>query len=82
MLALFKHGPSISDVRVGLLYRRVHHDNLVETARVLSVGQDSFGIPHVRFEVSVSSPSRTCFQDDRMLALETFARHYPEQVIA
>lgn len=35
----------------GALFERKHSHNLIETARVLSIAKDQFGIPHVKYEV-------------------------------
>ena len=81
MLAMFKQSKPLQDVQTGGIYRRVRaRENLVETAKVLSIENDSLGIPHVHFEVSISSPSRTCVHGARVLALQTFARQYPEAI--
>ena len=53
---------------------------MVETAEVLSVGTDSYGIPHVRFSLTFQRPDRNVFNEGpRMLALKTFAERYTER---
>jgi len=53
------------------------------TAQVLSVGTDSYGIPHVRFQVSFRRPNQSRFDGGgRMLALKSFADQYRERVSA
>ncbi len=80
---LFRRENSVSEVAAGAVYRRVHPDNMVETAKVLSVGQDCFGIPHVRFNVSFGRTNRTLFEDGpRVLALASFTEHYRERIDA
>ena len=54
----FKRGRKFEYVRPGSTFQRVHNDKMVETARVLSVATDSYGIPHVRFQVSFRRPDR------------------------
>lgn len=77
----FKRGSKLEYVRPGSTFRRVHRDSMVETAQVLSVGTDSYGIPHVRFQVSFSRPNRNKFDGGaRMLALKSFADQYRERV--
>ena len=50
---------------------------------MLSVGTDSYGIPHVRFQVSFSRTDRNQFDGGaRMLALKSFAEQYRERVPA
>ncbi|NBP72545.1 MAG: hypothetical protein EBU57_05090 [Alphaproteobacteria bacterium] len=79
----FKRGSTLGYVRPGSTFRRVQRDGLVETAQVLSVGTDSYGIPHVRFQVSFRRPNRNQFDGGaRMLALKSFADHYRERVSA
>lgn len=79
----FKRSSSLEDVRPGSTFRRIHSDRMVETAQVLSVGTDSYGIPHVRFQVSFRRPDRDKFDGGaRMLALKSFADLYKERVSA
>ena len=79
----FKRGSRLEYVRPGSTFQRVHDDMMVETARVLSVGTDSYGIPHVRFQVSFSRTDRNQFDGGaRMLALKSFADQYRERVPA
>lgn len=79
----FKRGKKLEYVRAGSTFQRVHNDKMVETARVLSVGTDSYGIPHVRFQVSFQRPNRNYFDGGaRMLALKSFADQYRERVSA
>ena len=68
-------------VRAGSTFQRVHRDKMVETARVLSVGTDSYGIPHVSFQVSFRRPNRNKFDGGaRMLALKSCADQDRERV--
>ena len=68
----FKRGRKYEYVRAGSTFRRVHRDKMVETATVISVAVDSFGIPHVQFEVSFRRPNRNFFDGGaRML------EHFP-----
>jgi hypothetical protein len=79
----FKRGSSLEYVRPGSMFKRIHRDKMVETAQVLSVGTDSFGIPHVRFQVKFCRPNRSQFDGGaRMLALKSFADQYRERVSA
>ncbi|MEE9140716.1 MAG: hypothetical protein V3U18_08075 [Alphaproteobacteria bacterium] len=72
----FRRHTLLKDVKAGSVYRKVHRDNIVETARVVSVGEDCFGIPHVRFKLCYERPNRMFLEDARVLALESFAQHY------
>ncbi len=79
----FKRGSPLEYVRPGSTFRKVHHDAMVETAQVLSVGTDAYGIPHVRFQVSFLRPNLNRFDGGaRMLALKSFADQYRERVPA
>jgi hypothetical protein len=78
-----KGGRNLDDVGTGSTFQRVHRDRIVETAQVLSVGTDTYGIPHVRFQVSFRRPNRSRFDGGgRMLALKSFADQYREHVLA
>jgi uncharacterized protein YutD len=46
------------------------------------VGDDCFGIPHVRFKVRFERPNRKFLEDARVLALESFAQHYCQHATA
>jgi len=77
----FKRGRKLEYVRAGSTFRKVHDDTMVETATILSVATDSFGIPHVQFQVTFRRPNRNFFDGGaRMLALKSFAQHYKERV--
>ncbi len=80
MTMLFGRGLSGQDVTPGSVFCKNSAGDLVETARVLSVGKDGYGIPHVRFEVSFRHPSFSRVHDSRVLALSSFARQYPERM--
>ena len=69
-------------VRAGATFQRERPDHTVETAKVLSVDPDSFGIPHVRYELAFEKPcmSTRIVDGPRVLALEAFADTYKECV--
>ncbi len=71
---------NIAKIVEGAFYERIHNENLVERAEVVWVGNDSFGIPHVRYRMSYRTPSREEGQGTRMLAQTIFAERY-RQVI-
>lgn len=75
MLTIKRHAAT-GDIKAGSVYQKVHNGSIVETATVLSVGEDSFGIPHVRYQVCFERPNRKFLEDARVLALESFAEHY------
>lgn len=62
----------------GGLFQRKHPHNLIETARVLSIGEDQFGIPHVKYEVKFEHGQNRgrAFEGPRVLALTVFANNY------
>lgn len=72
------------EIRVGGTYRHSGPGNIVETAKVIDVGPDAMGIPHVRYEVQVeqSRVRQTRFAAMRTLNLETFASYFIEPVEA
>ena len=78
----FRRGRGMEFIKAGSSFRRVHPDRSVETARVLSVASDSFGIPHVRYEVVFERAQRTVVDGPRILALSTFTDTYRERVTA
>ena len=65
-------------IHEGAFFRRKHSNNLVETVRVLSIGNDTFGIPHVKYEVRFerSQEKGRTFEGPRVLALSVFADNY------
>ena len=81
MLTL-KRNTAAGDVKAGAVYRRTYRGNIVETAKVISIDEDSFGIPHLRFKVCFERPDRKFLEDARVLALETFTRQYCEPLHA
>ena len=80
---LSKSEPPKTALAPGAVFRKVRPDKFVETAKVLALTEDRFGIPHVRFDVSFESPShRRLTEGIRMLSVETFNEHFPDPVIA
>lgn len=65
-------------IQAGGLFARKHSQNLIETARVLSVGEDQFGIPHVKYEVKFERAQERgrAFAEQRVLALTVFADNF------
>ncbi len=80
---LFRRGNGVENVQPGLTFQRIHADDMIETAKVLSVADDPYGIPHVKFLVSFRRPNRNIYDEgNRMLALKAFADRYRDQVPA
>jgi hypothetical protein len=77
----FKRGHALEYIRRGSIFQRTHADTMVETARVIGVSSDSFGIPHVRYEVRFGKSKRpvTYFDGPRTLSLSTFTDTYRER---
>ncbi|MEX2616739.1 MAG: hypothetical protein WD767_11635 [Alphaproteobacteria bacterium] len=69
-------------VNVGERFVRTHADRTVETAQVLSVMNDSLGIPHVRYALTIHKPQRpgSFHEGPRLLALEAFANAYRNRI--
>ena len=70
----FKRSKPEGDLTEGAVYVRDREHNLTEHALVTWVGNDCFGIPHVRFRVTV--PGFDEMADNRMLAVEVFQERY------
>jgi hypothetical protein len=68
------------DISEGSVFRRTTPGKIVETASVLSIANDSVGIPHVRFRVHYE---RVDTADElRTLALAAFSELFNERVLA
>ncbi|MCH9053607.1 MAG: hypothetical protein IIA72_21555 [Proteobacteria bacterium] len=75
----FRRGPKRAAIRTGCVYRRIRGGNTVETATVLDIHDDPFGIPHVKYKVSIGRSDRSSYWDcKRVLALQSFAELYDE----
>ena len=82
-LSMFiKRGRKVELVKCGSLFHRSNADKSVETARVIGMRTDSYGIPHVRYEVSVARRQipTSYFEGPRTMALETFTDTYRERL--
>jgi len=76
-LLFARKAPDTDGIRTGAVYRRVLRDNTVETAKVISIDNDPFGIPHVRYELVFGRPDRAPLAEGRrVLALQRFAETY------
>jgi hypothetical protein len=75
----FKRGASLEYITAGSTFRRTDA-HVIETAEVLSVSTDTYGIPHVRFNISFQRPTRSVTHEgQRVLALKSFAERYSER---
>src|SRR5882672_7184955 len=67
----------------GEMFRHVRAGNFVETAKVLAIMKDGLGIPHVRFDMTVDTPSKIrLVEGRRILSLASFTQLYRERVPA
>ena len=69
---IFKREPEFDTIRAGSVYRRVRRDNTVETATVLTVRDDSLGIPHVRYRVSIGRADNHVFEEGPLRRVFSF----------
>lgn len=78
----FKRGRKLEYVKAGALFRRERTDHMIETAKVLSVSADTFGIPHVRYEVKMEKKCMAYSETHgpRVLALASFTDMYNERI--
>ena len=71
----------LGDIKPGRQFRPHVVGMMISTARVLTIGPDSYGIPHVHFEITIAPPSgMNAVQETRVLSLERFAALYPDPV--
>ena len=67
----------------GAVFRKVRPDNLVETAKVLALTKDGYGIPHVRYDLTFEGPTHLRFgEGERLLSVASFNERFPERVPA
>ncbi len=72
-----------SGLAPGSVFRRVRSDRLIETATVRAVLRDRVGIPHVRFDVIVHTPSQMPYaEEQRLLSLASFTEYFRDRVAA
>ena len=79
---MFRRG-HLEAVQPGRQFRPLVAGLMVSTARVLTIGPDAYGIPHVHFEITMGAPSgRNLVHETRVLSLESFAQLYPQEIAA
>lgn len=78
----FRQPARTDKIKVGCVYQRAHEGNIVETAKVIDVGRDALGIPHVTYEVSVERARLAKYEERRTLGLESFAERFRESIAA
>jgi hypothetical protein len=68
-------------VEPGNRFCRRRRDHVTETATVLELRPDPFGIPHVHFRLAFEQPAHgSVYEGLRVLALRTFVDAYPERM--
>jgi len=70
----FKRNAAAEQLNEGAVFERAREHNLTEQATVTWVGKDPFGIPHVRFRVTI--PGFDEADDYRVLAVDVFRERY------
>lgn len=76
----FKQSSKADSVKVGSVYRLAHEGNIVEIAKVVDVGPDALGIPHVTYDVSVERARLAKYEERRTLGLQTFAERFRDAI--
>jgi len=76
-----KEAESQASVEPGNRFCRRRRDRVTETATVLELRPDPFGITHVHFRLAFEQPSHgSVYEGLRVLALRTFVDSYPERI--
>ncbi len=80
---LFRKASPVREVTVGGMFRRSRSDKIVEVAEVTGILPDGFGIPHVRYELTLERPySRGNYKaGTKVLALAAFSATYRDAVL-
>lgn len=63
-------------LRPGAIYEYRKEANMVECARVVAVEDDASGVPHIRFEVTLSCRGRIFDYGPRTMGVHTFLERY------
>ncbi|MGF1593599.1 MAG: hypothetical protein ACFCUW_09985 [Kiloniellaceae bacterium] len=77
----FKPSLKADSVKVGSVYKLAHQGNIVEIAKVVDVGPDALGIPHVTYDVSVERARLAKYEERRTLGLQSFAERFREALM-
>ena len=77
-----KRGRKVEFVKSGSLFHCTKADKSIETARIIGMRTDAFGIAHVRYEVRIARQHivASYFEGPRTLALKAFADRYSERL--
>ena len=76
----FKSSLKADSIKVGSVYKLAHEGNIVEVAKVVDVGPDALGIPHVTYDVSVERARLAKYEERRTLGLQTFAERFRDAI--
>ncbi|MGD1877957.1 MAG: hypothetical protein ACFB13_10685 [Kiloniellaceae bacterium] len=76
----FKQPLKADAIKVGSVYKLAHEGNIVEIAKVVDVGPDALGIPHVTYDVSVERARLAKYEERRTLGLQSFAERFRDAV--
>ncbi len=75
----FRKAAIRESIMVGRSYTQRRTDNTVEVAQVLGITPDGFGIPHVRYELTVEKPKshQIYMAGTKVLSLIAFRETFP-----
>ena len=78
----FRKASCAEKVEVGRTFQRPRSDKSREVAEVTGISPDGFGIPHVRYELTVEKPhSRGHYKaGTKVLALTAFSATYSDAI--
>ena len=72
------------EITVGSLYHRFLATNVRETAEIVALADDVYGVPHVRFELTAHLAGKILDSSQRTLATEVFLASFqpgrPKQI--
>lgn len=69
-------------IKAGSTYRHSGPGDITETAKVINVGPDPMGIPHVVYHVLIERGNHPQLEERRTLNLESFNERFSETVEA
>jgi len=79
---MFRKNAEVPEVQVGATFRHTSAGNVVETAKVVDVGEDPQGVRHVTYDLKVEKARFAAYEERRTLGLESFSEHFQEAVLA
>ncbi len=76
-MALYTRAETCADprygyVEVGAIYQRVQGTNVIETAEVIALSDDFYGVPHVRYQLTCHLGLNLLDREMRTLAVDSF----------